>query len=106
MDVTKYLELRPAPRAIFDALDERRDRIRFLVPEPGGERAVTFGEVAREVEDIALFLAEDGHRPTDRGAVFAHNRVEWMSAALAIQTAGGAMVPVYPSSTTEQAAYV
>lgn len=106
MDVTKYLDLRPAPRAIFDALTERRDLVRYMVPEAGGYRPVTFGEVAREIEDIALFLAADGHRPADRGAVFAHNSVAWMSAALALQTADGTMVPLYASSTLEQAAYV
>ncbi len=106
MDVTKYLDLRPAPRAVFDALDERRSRARYMVPESGGYRAVTFGDVADEVRDIALCLEARGLRARDRGAVFAHNRVEWMSAALAIQTAGGAMVPIYASSTAEQAAYV
>jgi long-chain acyl-CoA synthetase len=105
MDATPYLELRPAPRALFDA-PERRDRTRYMVPEGAGWRAVTFGQVADEVRDIALFLASDGHRAPFRGAVFAHNRVEWMSAALGIQTAGGAMVPIYASSTSEQAAYV
>jgi long-chain acyl-CoA synthetase len=103
MDATPYLELRPAPRALFDA-PERRDRTRYMVPEGAGWRAVTFGQVADEVRDIALFLASDGHRAPFRGAVFAHNRVEWMSAALGIQTAG--MVPIYPASTAEQAAYV
>jgi long-chain acyl-CoA synthetase len=40
------------------------------------------------------------------GAVFAPNRVEWMSAALGLEAAGGVMVPVYPASTAEQAAYI
>ena len=42
----------------------------------------------------------------DRGAIYAPNRVEWASAALAIQAAGGVMVPIYPASTAEQVAYV
>jgi long-chain acyl-CoA synthetase len=41
-----------------------------------------------------------------RAAIYAGNRVEWMSAALAIQAAGGVMVPIYPSSTVEQTGYV
>jgi long-chain acyl-CoA synthetase len=32
--------------------------------------------------------------------------VEWIAAALAIQAAGGVMVPIYPASTPEQAAYI
>ena len=105
MDAEKYLALRPAPRALFDA-PERRNLVRFRVPEGAAYRDVTFGEVTDEVRDIALFLKADGHREGDRGAVFAHNRVEWMSAALGIQTAHGAMVPIYASSTAEQASYV
>ncbi|RYZ60808.1 MAG: hypothetical protein EOP08_14315, partial [Proteobacteria bacterium] len=110
MDVTKYLELKIAPLAIFDALEERGDRVRFNVPEgdprsPSGYRAVTYREFASEIRDAASFLgtllgAED------RAAIFAPNRVEWASASLAIQAAGGVLVPVYPANTAEQARYV
>lgn len=106
MNVEKYLELKPAPRAVFDTVAARRDLVRYRVPDGAGYREVTFGAVAEEIRDVALFLAAEGFRPGDRGAVFAHNRVEWMGAALGIQTAGGAMVPIYASSTTEQASYV
>ena len=34
------------------------------------------------------------------------NSVEWIAAALAIQAAGGVMVPIYPANTAAQAAYV
>jgi long-chain acyl-CoA synthetase len=107
MDVTAYLDLRIAPRAVFDRLPAWRDRPRFLLPAPGGGwRPLTWGEFAADIRRIALFLAGEGLASGDRAAIFAPNRVEWMSAALAIQAAGGAMVPVYPNSTTEQAAYV
>ena len=49
---------------------------------------------------------EGGLRPAERAAVFAGNSVEWAAAALAIQAVGGVMVPVYPASTDEQAAYI
>ena len=68
MDAEKYLALRPAPRALFDA-PERRNLVRFRVPEGAAYRDVTFGEVTDEVRDIALFLKADGHREGDRGAV-------------------------------------
>ena len=115
MDITPFLELRIAPRAVFDSLAERATRPRFMLPTPadparradgdGDWTAVTWGAFAKQIRECALFLSatlESG----ERGAIFAPNRVEWMSAALAIQAAGGVMVPIYGSSTAEQAAYV
>ena len=107
MDITPYLELSIAPRALFDSLPERRSRVRYMVPTANGDwRAVTWGAHAKEIREIALFLAQNGVTSGARGCVFAPNRVEWMSAALAIQATGGVMVPIYGSSTAEQAAYI
>ncbi|MCX4244961.1 AMP-dependent synthetase/ligase [Paraliomyxa miuraensis] len=106
MDATPYLEPRPAPRPIFDHLDERGDRPRFFVREGDDWRPITWREHAREIEDVALLCADAGLRPGECAAIFAHNRVEWMSAALGIQAAGGVMVPIYPASTTDQASYI
>jgi long-chain acyl-CoA synthetase len=107
MDVTPFLDPKIAPRAVFDALDERRTRVRFMVPVPGTKdwRAVTWGAFADQIRELALFLTTVT-KGGDRAAVYAPNRVEWGSAALAIQAAGGVMVPVYPASTAEQLAYV
>jgi long-chain acyl-CoA synthetase len=107
MDITPYTELKIAPRAIFDSLPERRSRVRYMLPTPNGDwRAVTWGAHAAEIRKIALFLGTAGLGQTDRAAIFAPNRVEWMSAAIAIQAAGGVMIPVYAANTAEQAAYV
>jgi long-chain acyl-CoA synthetase len=107
MDVTPYLELKTAPQVLFDALPERGARVRFMVPTKDGDwRAVTYNGLARQVRDIALYLSGMGLRSGDRAAIFAPNRVEWFAASLAIQAAGGVMVPVYGSNTPAQAAYV
>ncbi len=107
MDVGRYQELAVAPRALFDRLAERRERPRFMVPAADGWRAVTTGDFADEIRRVALFLARDGGLEVgDRVAIFASNRVEWMTAALAAQSAGGVPVPIYPASTATQAAYV
>lgn len=107
MDITPYLDLKIAPRAVFDRLDERRTRPRFMLQTHDGDwRAVTWGAFATQIREAALFLAAVGMKPGERAAVFAPNRVEWVSAALAIQAAGGVIVPIYGSSTAEQAAYV
>jgi len=107
MDVTPFLDLKIAPRAVFDTLPERRTRPRFMLPTPEGDwRVVTWGAFAGQIRDAALFAASAGLKSGERACVFAPNRVEWMSAALGIQAAGGVMVPVYASNTAEQAAYV
>ncbi len=107
MDVTKYLDSRIAPRGVFDSLAERKDKPRFMLRGASGEwTPVTFGAFADQIRDIALFLTHAGFVSGDRAAVYAPNRVEWASAALAIQAAGGVLVPVYPANTTEQVGYV
>jgi long-chain acyl-CoA synthetase len=106
MDISAFRELRIAPRAVFDRLDERAARPRFMLPlEGGGWRAVTWADHARDIRHIACFLhGELG--AGDRAAIYAPNSVAWMAAALGIQAAGGVMVPIYPANTAEQAAYV
>src|SRR5262245_56628939 len=76
-----------------------------MVPDGNGHRAVTYKAHAEEIRSLAGFLSSE-LASGDRAAIFAPNRVEWMSAALAIQAAGGAMVPLYPSSTADQAGYI
>jgi len=111
MDITPYLDLRIAPRAVFDSLPERRSRVRFMVPEGNDWRAVTWQTYADQIEHIGLYLMcasaeKGGVKSGERCAILANNRVEWISAALGIQAIGGVMVPIYPSSTAEQVGYI
>ena len=108
MDITPYLEMKIAPRAVFDSLARARARVRasWCRRADGDWRAVTWGAFAEQIRDIALSCAGGADDAAIARAIFAPNRVEWVSAALAIQAAGGVMVPIYPASTPEQAAYV
>jgi len=108
MNITPFLEMKPAPRAVFDSLAERAHLTRFFVPRAGiegGWDGVTWQTFADEIREVALFL-----RPLlskeDRACVLAPNSVAWASAALAIQASTGVIVPIYPASTAEQVAYV
>jgi len=103
IDLAPHQMLLPAPYAVFDALSERASRPRFILADG---TVITWGAFADQIRRATMFLDGCGFRTGDRAAIFAANRVEWMSSALAIQSAGGVMVPVYPSSTAEQAAYV
>ena len=107
MDIAPYRELKIAPRAVFDTLSERKTRVRFMLPTLDGDwRSVTWGAFAIQIRRASLFLGSVGLTTGDRAAIFAPNRVEWIAAALAIQAAGGAIVPIYAANTTDQAAYV
>lgn len=114
IDPTAFEALRIAPRVVFDRLATHADRPRFMLPPssdassapPEAWRAVTWGAFAAMIRDVALFLAARGIRPGDRVAILAPNGVPWLAAALGTQAAGAVMVPIYPSSTPEQIAYV
>ncbi len=107
MDASHFQEIMIAPRAVFNALPAHGGKPRFMVQTPeGGWRPVTWQEFADQIRDIALMLQARGLKSGDRAAVFAHNSVEWAASALAIQAAGGVMVPIYPASTPAQALYV
>ncbi len=106
LDLAPFEEIKPAPRAVFDRLAERRTRVRFMVPEGDDYRAVTWGRYATLIQRLGFFLIGAGFEPGQRGAIFAQNSVEWMASAMAIQSVGGVMVPIYPASTAAQAGYV
>ncbi len=106
MDPTPYLAPKPAPCIVFDALPSRSERVRFHVPDGDGWRDVTWGAFAADIQHLALWLRAAGLQRGDRAAILAPNSVQWMTAALAIQAAGGVMVPVYASCTAEQVRHV
>jgi long-chain acyl-CoA synthetase len=106
IDITPFLEVKPAPRAVFDRLETHADRPRFYRREGDGWKPYTWGRFAADIRAAASYLADAGMMPGDVGAIYAHNSIEWAVAALAIQSLGGVMVPIYPASTAEQAAYI
>lgn len=106
MDITPFLDLKIAPRAVFDDLASKQTRVRFMVSERQDWRAVTWKAYANQIRCIGLYLLNAGLKNGERAAIFAPNRVEWISSALAIQAVGGVMVPIYPNSTADQVGYV
>ena len=98
--------IQPAPAAVFARLPQWRDRPRFQVPRGDEVDTVSWGEFGDAIRACAAFLAETSLAPGERAAVLAANSVEWAVAALAIQAVGAVLVPIVPSSTAEQIAYV
>ncbi|WP_369374911.1 long-chain fatty acid--CoA ligase [Streptomyces sp. cg36] len=67
---------------------------------------VTAAAFAREVTDVAKGLTAAGLEPGDRVALMSRTRYEWTVLDFAIWAAGGVTVPVYPTASAEQIAWI
>ena len=66
----------------------------------------TWDAYAERVRHVAGGLIRLGLAPGDRVGVLSTNRLEWHLADLGILAAGGVTVPVYPTNSSSQVAYV
>ncbi|MGB9184381.1 MAG: long-chain fatty acid--CoA ligase [Solirubrobacteraceae bacterium] len=73
----------------------------------GGEwHELTFAQVKDAVDEIALGLVALGIAAGDRVAILADTRMEWTLASYAISAAGAVVVPVYPTNSPKECAWV
>src|SRR5687767_14395968 len=72
----------------------------------GAWRTKSWGEAYERAERIAFGLLASGLKLGERVAILAGTREEWTLADLALVMAGGVTVPLYPSNTAEQCAYI
>ncbi|MFE2038018.1 AMP-dependent synthetase/ligase [Streptomyces scopuliridis] len=84
---------------------------RFPVPSPACQgpdewRSLSWSEAAERVYAIAAGLIVLGVRPEERVALASSTRVEWILADLGVMCAGAATTTVYPSTNTEESAYI
>ncbi|MBI5105059.1 MAG: long-chain fatty acid--CoA ligase [Solirubrobacterales bacterium] len=69
-------------------------------------RDVTYAEVGEIVTEIGLGLIDLGVAHGDRVAILCGTRPEWTYADFAISSAGGVVVPVYPTNSPEECEWV
>jgi long-chain acyl-CoA synthetase len=72
----------------------------------GEWQELTYTEVVQAIDEVALGLAELGIEPGDRVGVLADTRLEWTLASYGISAAGGVVVPVYPTNSPRECAWV
>lgn len=72
----------------------------------GQWRETSWAEVRRQAAAISGGLHELGIKNQDRVSIFSATRQEWTLADLGILGAGSIVVPIYPSSTAEQASFI
>ena len=67
---------------------------------------VTVPEFRDTVRWLATALHEMGVKAGDRVAILSENRPEWTMSDFAILTAGSVTIPIYPTLSAEQVAFI
>jgi long-chain acyl-CoA synthetase len=101
------VERRTIPRLWRDAVTADREGPAYLVErEPGEWSEVSWAEAAQAVEELANGLLVRGIRKGDAFGILSRTRLEWTLFDFALALVGGITAPVYPNSSTREAAYV
>ncbi|WP_156721841.1 AMP-dependent synthetase/ligase [Streptomyces apocyni] len=114
-DSQTLIENRPPSVAIL--LQERvaatpdAEAYRYPVPPASGQgpddwKSLSWAQAAERIYAIAAGLIDLGVSPEERVALASNTRVEWILADLGILCAGAATTTVYPSTNTEESAYI
>ncbi|ANZ38887.1 hypothetical protein BBK82_25255 [Lentzea guizhouensis] len=82
------------------------DAVAWRFKQHGEWHRQTYAEVSEQVLDLASGFVHAGLSSGDRVCVLAGTRHEWVAVELAVLAAGGIVVPIYPSSTAEEVAWV
>ena len=97
-------------KAVFRRAAEQPQAVMLRRPGPAGLAGewtdVTAGQFRDEVTALAKGLVAAGIEPGDRVALMSHTRYEWTLIDYAIWTAGATVVPVYETSSAEQAEWI
>ncbi|MFI9640176.1 AMP-dependent synthetase/ligase [Micromonospora sp. NPDC051925] len=95
---------------VWDNAEAAPDAVQFVRPASAAEgRAwvdVTCRQFRDEVVAVARGLAGAGVAPGDRVALMSRTRYEWTLLDYAIWAAGAVTVPIYETSSAEQAAWI
>ena len=105
------LETLPSPATSMGALLFSRVKATpaheaFRAPTATGWESWTWARSNERIVDLAAGFLSLGLKPEDRVAIASTTRLEWIFADLAVMCAGGATTTVYPSTNSEDVAYI
>ena len=94
-------------RLWHDAVSAGRTGTAYLIEtEPGRWREVSWNEAAQAVDELANGLLSRGISKGDAFGIVSRTRLEWTLFDFALALVGGITAPVYPDSSTAEAAHV
>ena len=91
---------------LIDRAKTEPNRIMLSRPLGDGWQSVSALEFEAEVRSVAKGLVASGIQRGDRVAIMARTRYEWTILDFAIWFAGGCVVPIYDTSSSEQVAWI
>ncbi|MFZ2501964.1 MAG: AMP-binding protein [Nocardioides sp.] len=105
---TGFLETMPANVAeqFLSRVEASADREAFRYPVGDDWASVTWREAGDTVTALAAGLIAQGIKPEERVGIASGTRYEWVLADLAVMCAGAATTTVYPSTMSEDVAYI
>jgi long-chain acyl-CoA synthetase len=93
-------------RMFWRRVEGSADRPAEMVKADGHWRTLAWREVGDTVRELALGLLALGLRRGEAVALLSKSRADWVHADFAILSAGCVTVPIYPSYTPEQIAWI
>ena len=93
-------------RMFWSRVERSGDRPAQMVKHGGGWETLDWSQVGTRVRELALGLLALGLRAGEAVAILSRSRAEWVQADFAVFSVGGITVPIYPSYTAEQVAYI
>ena len=98
------MDVRTAPDILRCAAEVRRKPDAFLIKRDGVWEPVPIDTVVQRVSAMARLVRSRGIGKGDRVIILSESRLEWGMADLAVLSAGGVVVPVYPTIPASQIA--
>ena len=94
------------PELFFDSVEAHPEATALLVKGAAGYEPVSFREYGDRVRRLSESLKAQGLQPGERVCLLAENCWEWVVTDLAVLSAGGVVVPIYPTLPPAQIEYI
>ena len=100
------MEASSIPQVFFERAAQRGGKTAHMVKRGKAWHEISWQELRDTVRHVARGLLTLDLQAGDRVAILSDSRAEWVQCDLGIMAAAGITVPIYASSTPDQAAYI
>ncbi|MSR88146.1 MAG: long-chain fatty acid--CoA ligase [Candidatus Margulisbacteria bacterium] len=91
---------------LSESVKQFPEKMALAAKKEGVYVPLTYRVLSDRVRGFARYLSSVGVRPSDRVALLSHNSPDWVMADLAVLGLGGVVVPIYPTLSLAEIAYI